>query len=89
MNKSEFITFMKHEELKRPYMPHWGKVASNSDDYWKLIRPAVDWLEDDMDLTTDYVVKITYNKSLYSNESAKVAELSYEEFVENYDRTLR
>ena len=88
MNKSEFIIFLKQEESKRRFMPHWGKVATNSDDYWKLIRPAVDWLEDDMDLTVENVVKITYDKSLYSHEEPKVAELSYEEFADNYVKTL-
>jgi len=34
------------------------------------------------------VVIISYNKSLYDNDSAKEFRTTYEDFVKNYDKTL-
>ena len=80
MNKEEFVAYLNkyHEEHK--YQPHWVKTASNSDDYWRYYNPGVDWLEDDIKLKNNKVI-LTYNKSLYDNNSAKKLEFSYEEFL--------
>lgn len=90
MTKSEFIKFLiEKEEVRGLMMPCWVRTYTNSDDHWKLNKPAVDWLEDDMNLSTEGLVKITYNKSLYDNDSAKVFETTYEDFCKNYDKTCR
>lgn len=88
MTKQEFISFLKDKAKEREYITHWKQMASNSDDFWELFKPCVDWLEDDMDLREEGVVLITYNKSLYDNESAKEFRTTYEDFVENYDKTV-
>jgi|JFJP01.1.fsa_nt_gi hypothetical protein len=87
MNKSDFILFLI--KMSSENINCWRKTYENSDDYWHLYKPFVDWLEDDMDLTKDGVVKITYNKSLYDNESAKIFETTYDDFVKNYNKTIR
>lgn len=66
----------------------WCKVATNSDDFWSLYKPGVDWLEDDMNLSVDGVVKITFNKSLCGKDTSKIFETTYEDFVANYDKTV-
>jgi hypothetical protein len=88
MTKQEFILFLKDKAQEREYLNHWKQMASNSDDFWMLYKPFVDWVEDDMDLREEGVVIITYNKSLYENERAKEFRTTYEDFVKNYDKTL-
>jgi hypothetical protein len=88
MNKEEFIAFLKEKENELEFQTHWAKVAINSDDYWHLYKPAVDWLEDYMDLTKDNIVQITYNQSLY-NDTSKIFETTYDDFVENYHKTIK
>ena len=88
MNKNEFIEFLKQKAEERPYGTHWSKVATNSDDFWKLYKPGVDWVEDTMDLKVEGVVEINYNISLYDG-SCKVFKTSYDDFKENYEGSLR
>jgi len=89
MNKEEFIEFLKTKQEEASGLnPSWCKIATNSDDYWKLNKPAVDWLEDDMDLSEDGIVKITYAKSLYGGKP-KTFETSYDDFKDNYEKTIR
>lgn len=87
MNKIEFIEFLTKQASIREHLPHWRKTALNTDDYWDLYRPAVDWLPDDMDLTNEDIVKITYNKGLYSNTSDEFI-TTYDDFATNYFNTL-
>ena len=86
MIKSEFIDFLENQE--KSTMTCWCKIYTNSDDYWKLYKPAVDCVEDDMDLTTEGIVKITYNKQLYTN-TFETFETTYDDFVKNYSKTIR
>jgi len=88
MNKQKFVDFLNKKAEERQYMTHWKKVYSNSDDFYQLHKPAVDWLEDSMDLRVEGVVKISYNQSLYDNESTKIFETTYDDFVTNYDKTI-
>jgi len=87
MTKQELIDFLKEEESKRSGITHWSRVYTNSDDYWNLTKPGVDWLEDDMDISKEGVVKITYNKSLYGQDDSKVFESTYDDFKANYNKT--
>lgn len=88
MNKEEFIVFLKEKAKENEFLPHWVKTHSNSDDYWRLYKPFMDWLEDDMDLTKEDVVKITFNKSLYDNTS-EVFETTYDDFIKNYEKNKK
>jgi hypothetical protein len=88
MTKQEFITFLKDTAKEKEHIIHWKRIYDNSDDFWKLYKPFMDWLEDDMDLSKEDVVIISYNKSLYDNDSAKEFRTTYEDFVKNYDKTL-
>jgi len=90
MNKREFILFLtkKAEERNSLCLKHWAKTYSNSNDYWHLNIPCVDWLEDDMDLTEENIEKITYNKSLCGDDESKTIETTYEDFIKNYDKRL-
>lgn len=84
MEKQEFIDFLIKQE--NDYITCWKRVAVNSNDYWNLHKPFVDSLEDDMDLTGDNIVRIRYNKCLSDNESMKIFETTYEDFIENYKK---
>ena len=88
MTKQEFISFLRAQAKAREHLNHWKQMASNSDDYWELYKPAVDGLEDDMDLREEGVVIVTYNKSLYDNNSAKEFRTTYDDFAKHYNDTL-
>lgn len=88
MNKQEFISFLVDKNIERKGLTSWVQTFDNSYDYWTLYKPAVDWLADDMDLIKDDIVKITYDKQLYDN-TVRVLEMTYEEFIENYNETLK
>ena len=87
MNKQEFINFLKENEQERQLRPRWQKSYSNSDDYWGLCLPAVDWFPDAMDLTIENVVKVNYNIDQYKDTSDEF-ETTYEEFAMNYDQIV-
>ena len=87
MTKSEFITFLIEKEQERGLnLSHWRKTYDNSDNFWHLYRPFLDWVEDEMCLYHENCVQITYEQSLYGNDSKKY-ETTYEDFVKNYDKT--
>ena len=88
MTKQEFISFLKDKAKEREYQSHWHNPYGNSDDFWELYKPAVDWFEDDMDLREEGVVIITYNKSLYDNNPSKEFRTTYDNFVKEYDRYI-
>lgn len=88
MEKHEFIEFLINKSKERDLISsHWVQTYTNSTKYWTLFKPFVDWLADDLELTEDGQVKITYDKSLYGNTS-KIFQTSYEDFVKNYDKTV-
>lgn len=87
MTKSEFIEFLEKKAIEREHISHWQRASSNSDDFWNLYRPFVDWMEDEMDLRVDDVVKISWDRSFYY-DSEKVFETTYEGFAQNYILTL-
>jgi hypothetical protein len=86
MNKAEFVEFLN--EMTTVNLNYWRKISTDSDDHWQLYKPFVDWFEDDMDLSVEGIVRITYNKSLYENESAKIFETTYDDFAKNYGDTI-
>ena len=81
MNKQEFIDFLK-EKSKEKDLTHWRKVYQNSDDYWELFIPCVDWMPDFISLDKEGVVKMECDRSLFDN--SKVISLTYEEFKKIY-----
>lgn len=89
MIKEEFIEFLKTESEKRGFGNKWAQLLTSSDDFWRKFIPGVDRLEDDMDLSQDGKVIIKYNKSLYSKDKEKIFETTYEDFVQNYQRSLQ
>ena len=90
MNKEEFTDFLKRKAEERSGSTHWAKTATNTDDYWHLYKPGVDWLEDDMDLKEDGVVKIMYDKTLgIGDDTSQEFKTTYDDFVSNYDKTVR
>jgi hypothetical protein len=87
MTKAEFISFLKIKaEEAGLFVSHWKQTYVNSEEYWKLYRPCVDWMEDKMDLTIDGVVTITFNESFY--DDPKSIDMTYEEFAENYSKSV-
>lgn len=88
MAKQEFIEFLKQKESEREYLNHW-KCVSDSGEHWTLNKPCVDWLSDDLKLTKDGIVTVNYNKVLFGNEPNDVFETTYDDFVENYYKTIK
>lgn len=89
MTKEDFIKFLETKATEAVFSSHFARTYTNSDDYWKWYIPAVDCLEDDIDLSVDNQVKFTYNKSLYDNESSIEEFFEYEEFIEKFYNTKR
>ena len=88
MTKEEFISFLKEKaEHHGIGCTHWKQTYENTEDFWHLYKPFVDWVEDTMNLTEDGVVLITYNQSLYENIS-KEFRTTYEDFIQNYNKTI-
>lgn len=88
MTKSEFITFLKEKALRaeNTLIAHWRPSFEGIDEHWTLYRPALDWMEDLMDLSTEGIVRITFNESFY--DDPKMIEMTYEEFVTNYSKSV-
>ena len=87
MTKQDFISFLKEKvEEAGLFNSHWKQSYNNSEDYWKLYHPTLDWMEDRMDLTEDDIVTITYFESIY--DDPKSIEMTYEEFVTNYSKSV-
>jgi len=82
MNKQEFIEFLNAKAEERSNLSHWRKEFSNSDDFWNLFLPGVDWLPDSIDLREDGVVEIVFCDGSEAN-------ITYDEFSENYNKYLR
>lgn len=85
MTKIEFINFLK-EKAQNTLISHWKQSFEDIDEHWRLYRPSVDWMEDQMDLSTDGVVRITFSESFY--DDPKSIDMTYEEFVENYSKSV-
>ena len=88
MNKQEFIEFLKQKESESKYLNHW-KCVSDSGEHWILEKPGVDWLSDDLQLKKDGIVTVNYNKVLFGNEPNDVFETTYDDFAENYNKTVK
>lgn len=84
MTKKEFIDFLNEKASSSTgSVSHFVKMFSNSDDYWNWYRPGVDWLEDDINLSTEGKVVFTYDKSLGDDTSIE-EEYTYEDFIEKF-----
>ena len=88
MDKQEFIELLKQKESERKYLNHW-KCVSDSGEYWRLEKPGVDWLSDDLQLKKDGIVTVNYNKVIYDNTPNDVFEITYDDFAENYDKIVK
>ena len=90
MNKKEFIEFLNEKCKLNDNGWHWERTYSNSDDDWSYRKQSVDCVEDDMDLATEGMVKITYGKDLYAplfgKPFSKNITMTYDEFVESYKK---
>lgn len=93
MNKKEFIEFLNEKCKLNEWGWHWERTFMNSDHNWSLRKSGVDCVEDDIDLSVDGVVKVTYSKDLYGplfgKPYSKTDTMTYDEFVEIHDKTLR
>lgn len=84
MTKEEFIVFLKTKaEEAGEYNTHWKKTG---EEYWTLFHPTLDWMEDEMDLTEDGVVKITYFESVY--DDPKSIKMTYKDFVADHSKSI-
>lgn len=86
MTKIEFIGFLKSKEIELQHVSHWKQSFEGTDEHWTLYRPSVDWLEDRMDLSKEGIVKIIYSEAFY--DDPKYLEMSYEEFIEDYSKSV-
>lgn len=86
MTKLEFIEFLKTKQKQLGHTTHWEPTYNNSDEHWSLFRPSVDWLEDTINLSTEGVIKVSYGETFY--DDPKIIDMSYEEFIENYDKSV-
>lgn len=83
MTRQELIDFLsKKEKDSGGLVQCWKRTFANSDDYWYLFKPAVDWFEDDIELTENKVI-LTYDKDLLDDKRCNVDEYSFEEFAGN------
>lgn len=88
MNKKEFIEFLDEQCKLNEWDWHWERTYSNSDDDWSLRKAGVDCYEDYLTLREDELVKLTRNGTGNYLESKSYI-ITYDQFVENYDKTLR
>lgn len=87
MTKQEFITFLKVKvEEAGLFGSRWKQSYTNSEEYWTLCHPTLDWMEDKMDLTEDGVVTITYFESIY--DDPKSIDMTYEEFIADHSKSV-
>lgn len=88
MTKQEFITFLKVKaEEAGLFNTRWKRTYLNNEDYWSLCHPTLDWLEDQMDLREDGIVKITYFEGgLYG--TPKTITMSYIDFVADHSKSV-
>lgn len=87
MTKAEFISFLKEKvEEAGLFNSHWKPIYGNSEEYWELYHPTLDWMEDRMDLTEDGIVTITYFESIY--DDPKSIEMTYEEFIADHSKSV-
>lgn len=87
MTKEDFITFLKIKaEEAGLFATRWKRTYLNNEDYWSLCHPTLDWVEDQMDLTEDGVVKITHFESLY--DDPKTITMSYIDFVADHSKSV-
>jgi hypothetical protein len=87
MTKQDFIAFLKVKaEEAGLHGTRWKRRFLNNEDYWTLVHPTLDWMEDQMDLTEDGEVKITYFESIY--DDPKSITMSYIDFVADHSKSV-
>lgn len=87
MTKEDFITFLKLKaEEAGLHKTRWKRTYLDCEDYWTLCHPALNWMEDKMDLTEDGVVKITYSERIY--DDPKSISMSYLDFVADHPNSI-
>ncbi len=80
MTKQDCIDFLEREEASRSeaLLDYW-KCCSDDKSEWKLHRPAVDWVEDELKILEDGTVKI-YEWLSGTLAAPTVSFMSYEDF---------
>lgn len=87
MTKQDFITFLKLKaEEAGLFASYWKKSFTNSEDYWTLCHPTLDWMEDQMDLSEDGVVEIKYFESIY--DDPKMIRMTYMDFIADHSKSI-
>lgn len=84
MTRKEFIIKLKIKALE-DQKSYWKQSYDDSEDFWVLYRPNIDWKEDMMTVH-DLNVIIVYSESFY--DEPKEIKLSFEEFIENYSNSV-
>lgn len=83
MTKQDLIDFLEKEQTSRSesYSLNYYQCCSEDKSQWRLHRPAVDWVEDELEILEDGTVKI-YQWLSGINVSPTVSIVSYEDFLE-------
>lgn len=83
MTKQDLIDFLEREQASRSQSHSFNYYQCCSEDrsQWRLHRPAVDWVEDELEILEDGTVKI-YQWLSGILEAPTVSIMSYEDFLE-------
>ena len=84
MTRVDFIIKLKEKSFDNKNT-HWKQSFSDSEDFWTLYRPSLNWMEDDMTVH-DLNVTIVYSERFY--DDPKQINMSFDDFINNYSNSV-